>query len=650
MNFLLTTAIIILFFGSFFISDSFAVDYRDSSGYTPSWAQGAGYHSVLLKCTEMVGDYTSDGNWCFEWTAYVLDQGVENFPESTKSSSSTSNTYNLSERICAENKICVFTGEFLKYQNSDTYDNFSEIAIVEFKNKIDTNSIRFFSNGFGNKPLTYNLNLNTGIETHDKYTNVNRPFNLLEPIPMKIGQEVSQYMKGYFESTISEEKTVNLKELGLMDVTRVLMIAKTDLGGGDTVIRVYDKETGVLITNVEKYHLDGKKFTSGIVLVDTNIFSVPTKIPSKTQSSTTTTNSNTLQETTPKKPNSIVSGNYLEHIVIENQNYDYEITAKLGPKSPDTSYIRIIAENECPFKKQIYQKDFQNRPGTEVSFSFYQPSQSKPSECSIHFTLSSFQGQELETITAKYYLEIPEIKINNPIQSPESSKSSIVITSDNTESKKSIPSWVKNNAKWWADDTIDDDTFKQGIQHMIKEKIINIEDLPSSSGSSESKIPPWIKQNAKWWADGIISEDDFINGIEYLVGNGMIVISNSDTAQNIPVPKESTVQPPVYTSPYDPEIVKSAKANIPSMQSPFRAILKQCNSVNSYSDYEVFVTAIAMMQDQLIQNTNDVNAILTTLELAGYDEHPEVGPLIKETRNLALNTSSCIDRVLRIYS
>jgi hypothetical protein len=69
-------------------STAFAVDYRDSTGYTPSWAQGAGYHSVLLQCTELTGDYSSDGNWCFEWTAYVLDQGVENFPESTKSTSS----------------------------------------------------------------------------------------------------------------------------------------------------------------------------------------------------------------------------------------------------------------------------------------------------------------------------------------------------------------------------------------------------------------------------------------------------------------------------------------------------------------------------------------------------------------------------------
>jgi len=521
---IITTLSLAVIFSGGFLNDAFAIDYRDSTGYTPSWALGKGYHSVLMTCTDMIGDYSRDGNWCFEWTAYVLDQGVENFPESTKNTSSTSNTYNLSERICTENKICAFPGEFLKYQNTDTYDDFSEIATIEFKNKINTNSIQFFSNGFGSKPLTYNLNLNTGIETHDEYTNVNRPFNLIEPIPMKIGQGVSQYMEGYYESTITDEKSVNLKELGLMDVTRVLMMAKTDLGGGDSVIRVYDKETGVLITNVEKYHIDGKQFVAGIVLVDTNIFSAPTKLPSKIQSSTTTTNTNTLKDSSTKKLNSIVSGTYLEQISIKNQNFDYTITAKLGPKSPDTSYIRIIAENECPFKKQIYQKDFQNRPGTEVSFLFHQLSQSKPSECSIHFTLSSFQGQELETIIVNYYLEIPEIKINNPIQSKEISKSNTNVLPEITESKNSIPSWVKNNAKWWANGTIDDESFVSGIQYLVKENILKI---PEGNHDFEttSEIPEWIKTVAGYWADDMISEGDFIMSIQFLIENGIVKVN-----------------------------------------------------------------------------------------------------------------------------
>ena len=43
-----------------------------------------------------------------------------------------------------------------------------------------------------------------------------------------------------------------------------------------------------------------------------------------------------------------------------------------------------------------------------------------------------------------------------------------------------VPSWIKNNAGWWADDKIDDFTFAQGIGFLIKNKIIQIHDLPTT--------------------------------------------------------------------------------------------------------------------------------------------------------------------------
>jgi hypothetical protein len=91
--------------------------------------------------------------------------------------------------------------------------------------------------------------------------------------------------------------------------------------------------------------------------------------------------------------------------------------------------------------------------------------------------------------------------------------------------ENSIPEWIKNNARWWTEGTIDDNSFKQGIQHMIKENIISIKDLPKASGASENKIPDWVKNNAKWWADGIIGEDDFVNGLKYMVEKGIIGVN-----------------------------------------------------------------------------------------------------------------------------
>jgi hypothetical protein len=37
-----------------------------------------------------------------------------------------------------------------------------------------------------------------------------------------------------------------------------------------------------------------------------------------------------------------------------------------------------------------------------------------------------------------------------------------------------IPEWIKNNAGWWADGQIDDDSFVQGLQFLIEEGIMKI--------------------------------------------------------------------------------------------------------------------------------------------------------------------------------
>ena len=37
-----------------------------------------------------------------------------------------------------------------------------------------------------------------------------------------------------------------------------------------------------------------------------------------------------------------------------------------------------------------------------------------------------------------------------------------------------IPEWIKNNAGWWAEGAIDDGSFVQGIQFMIKEGLMKV--------------------------------------------------------------------------------------------------------------------------------------------------------------------------------
>ena len=39
-----------------------------------------------------------------------------------------------------------------------------------------------------------------------------------------------------------------------------------------------------------------------------------------------------------------------------------------------------------------------------------------------------------------------------------------------------------------------------------------------------STVPDWVKNNAKWWADGQIGESDFINAMQYLITHGILEI------------------------------------------------------------------------------------------------------------------------------
>ena len=107
-------------------------------------------------------------------------------------------------------------------------------------------------------------------------------------------------------------------------------------------------------------------------------------------------------------------------------------------------------------------------------------------------------------------------------------QTSIIIRDENwneSEIISGVPAWVKNNAGWWADGTIDDDAFIQAIQFLIKEEIISIDSVKSSATESTQVIPLWVKNNADWWAQGEIDDNSFVKGIEFLVKVGVIQVN-----------------------------------------------------------------------------------------------------------------------------
>ena len=62
--------------------------------------------------------------------------------------------------------------------------------------------------------------------------------------------------------------------------------------------------------------------------------------------------------------------------------------------------------------------------------------------------------------------------------------------------------------------------------------------VSSSISSVYAEVPSWVKNNAGWWAEGTINDSDFINGIQYLVSQGLIKISapqEKNTIEDSPV-------------------------------------------------------------------------------------------------------------------
>ena len=117
----------------------------------------------------------------------------------------------------------------------------------------------------------------------------------------------------------------------------------------------------------------------------------------------------------------------------------------------------------------------------------------------------------LENLKKKYSLNVFE----NPTKKPDFLK----MMEENT-----IPSWIKNNAGWWADNKINDNDFISGIEHLIENKIIKISTYVNKENSTDV-IPSWIKNNAGWWSSGKISDIDFLTGIEFLIENGIINVN-----------------------------------------------------------------------------------------------------------------------------
>ena len=190
------------------------------------------------------------------------------------------------------------------------------------------------------------------------------------------------------------------------------------------------------------------------------------------------------------------------------------------------------------------------------------------------------------------------------------STSPIIISSSWAE--ESIPSWIKNNAGWWASGMITEDEFLKGIEYLINNNIILIDSTIDEKAytptdtSATNRVPDWVKNNAGWWAGDLIGDNDFLNGIKYLINKGIILVSVSDNQK-----EPTTMTAPNSAMLFEGVMISSywkflEDLNLPSpILTPISSILKIPNDESVQSIFDVYGVRndFTIVEDNIIWGT-----------------------------------------------
>ena len=133
--------------------------------------------------------------------------------------------------------------------------------------------------------------------------------------------------------------------------------------------------------------------------------------------------------------------------------------------------------------------------------------------------------------------------------------STILIPNSLAQEDTQIPGWIKNVAGWWANGEIAEKEFLTAIGYLINNNIISLSTMPCGifGTSSTESVPGWVKNNAKWWSEDLIEDTDFINGIKYLVEKQIISIDNKKIVGKVPL--EDVTFSPFWAIDKNPNLV-----------------------------------------------------------------------------------------------
>ena len=188
--------------------------------------------------------------------------------------------------------------------------------------------------------------------------------------------------------------------------------------------------------------------------------------------------------------------NFDREVSIKNPTvgFNYQVHAFYGPEDPVQGcemqwLIKFISKfDDTAFLNQVQfdfwavddegvrQRSIAQEEGTQF---LYSPSgqyildmivKEDPGEANYVIWIYGLSPQGIVPDPIKTPADYTQISV--PIFASEGS--SIPISTPEPTPTQNIPAWIKNNAGWWAEGAIDDDSFVQGIQFLIKEGIMTI--------------------------------------------------------------------------------------------------------------------------------------------------------------------------------
>jgi len=115
-----------------------------------------------------------------------------------------------------------------------------------------------------------------------------------------------------------------------------------------------------------------------------------------------------------------------------------------------------------------------------------------------------------------------------------------IVSAQSSNEDINVPSWFKNNVKWWKEEKLSDEEMINAIENLVKREIIKLDSTKIKSGPAlpETKlflppnkdgagIPSFVKNTFVSWEEGSVSDSEVGNTIKYLIEANIIVTSTS---------------------------------------------------------------------------------------------------------------------------